>query len=200
MPKKSPRRSPKKQTSAGKTLFFNLLNKVIGLALLVLGLVVLLGYNPFYKPVQNSNDPIKISQKLVSQNSIQEIPLRVIIPNVKIDDSIVEAKIINGYWELSENTASYGQGSGIPGKPGNTVIFAHAREGLFYNLKDVKKGDLIYTLTKNKWYKYKINKITAVYPNQTQVIMPTKTETLTLYTCTGFYDEKRLIVTALPVK
>ena len=50
------------------------------------------------------------------------------------------------------------------------------------------------------WYKYKVNKITAVYPNQTQVIMPTKRETLTLYTCTGFYDEKRLIITAVPVK
>jgi len=42
-----------------------------------------------------------------------------------------------------------------------------------------------------------VNKITAVYPNQVQIIAPTKNETLTLYTCTGFYDEKRLIVRAL---
>jgi len=61
-------------------------------------------------------------------------------------------------------------------------------------------GKFSLCFNKNKWYKYKVNKITAVYPNQTEVIMPTKNETLTLYTCTGFYDEKRLIVTALPVK
>jgi len=200
MPKKSSARVSKKKKSSKSTLFVYLRNKIIGVVLLVLALALLTGYNPFYKPSQNPNDPIKISTKLISQISNQEIPLRIIIPNIKIDDAIVEAEIIGGYWELSENTASYGQGSGIPGKPGNTVIFAHAREGLFYNLKDVKTGNLVYVLTKNKWYKYKVNKITAVYPNQTEVIMPTKNETLTLYTCTGFYDEKRLIVTALPVK
>lgn len=44
---------------------------------------------------------------------------------------------------------------------------------------------------KNKWFRYKVNKITAVYPNQAEVIQPTKTDTLTLYTRTGFYDEKK---------
>ena len=77
---------------------------------------------------------------------------------------------------------------------------SHQTARAICQLANVKKGDLIYALTKDKWYKYKVNKITAVYPNQTQVIMPTKVETLTLYTCTGFYDEKRLIVTALPIK
>jgi sortase (surface protein transpeptidase) len=38
----------------------------------------------------------------------------------------------------------------------------------------------------------------AVYPNQTEVLQTTKKEVLTLYTCTGFTDEKRLIVTAIP--
>jgi len=107
-------------------------------------------------------------------------------------------KIVDGYWELSENTASYGLGSGHPGEKSNTVIFAHAREGLFYNLKDVKTGDIVYVFTKDKWFRYKVNKITAVYPNQIEVIKPSKNEVLTLYTCTGFYDEQRLIVQAIP--
>jgi len=195
MPKTS-LRSPKKKAKKPirKKAFNSVINKIIGLVLLILGFVLLTGYNPFFKA--DTNNPIKINQNLIAQSKNQEVPVRVVIPNIKIDDSVVVAKIINGYWELSENTASYGQGSGIPGQKGNIVVFAHAREGLFYNLKDVKKGDLVYIFTKDKWYKYSVDQITPVFPNQVETIYPTKNETLTLYTCTGFFDEKRLIVRA----
>jgi LPXTG-site transpeptidase (sortase) family protein len=149
------------------------------------------------KVVVNKN-PIQINSALYTSKDIVDDPVRILIPKADIDLKVVDAPIVDGYWELSDNTASYGLGSGRPGTKSNTVIFAHAREGLFYNLKDVKLDDIIYVFTKDKWYRYKVNKIDAVYPNQTEVIKPTKNEVLTLYTCTGFYDEKRLIVTALP--
>jgi LPXTG-site transpeptidase (sortase) family protein len=150
------------------------------------------------KPTANNKNPIKINSALYSSKDKTQDPVRILIPNVSIDLKVIDAQIVNGYWELSDNTASYGLGSGQPGEKNNTVIFAHARQGLFYNLKDVKLNDVIYVFTKDKWYRYKVNKITAVYPNQTEVIKPTTTQVLTLYTCTGFYDEKRLIVTAAP--
>ena len=136
---------------------------------------------------------------MYSSKNIANNPVRILIPNAAIDLKVIDAQIVNGYWELSDTTASYGLGSGHPGEKNNTVIFAHARVGLFYNLKDVKVNDTVYVFTKDKWYRYKVNKIDAVYPNQTEVIKPTKTQVLTLYTCTGFYDEKRLIVTAIPL-
>jgi len=174
-------------------------NKFLALALIFLAFVILL---PWKLPINNkpeAKNPIEISSKLLSPVKIDDLlPVRILIPHANIDLPIVSAKVINGYWELSETTASYGLGSGLPGAPGNTVIFAHARIGLFYNLKDVKIGDTVYIFTKNKWFRYKVNKITAVYPNQTDVINPTKTQVLTLYTCTGFADEKRLIVQAIP--
>lgn len=125
-------------------------------------------------------------------------PLRIIIPNISIDLPVLEAKIVNGYWEVSENSGSHGTGSANPKEKGNIVIFAHARKGLFYNLKDVKENDSVYLFTKDNWRRYKVSEIISVYPNQTEVITPTKEEVLTLYTCTGFNDEKRLIVKALP--
>ena len=36
--------------------------------------------------------------------------------------------------------------------------------------------------------------IKLAYPNEVEVIAPTEDETLTLYTCSGFNDEKRLVV------
>jgi LPXTG-site transpeptidase (sortase) family protein len=194
MPK--PKKSKKSKKSKKRSVFNNpLLNKFLALILISAGLFILIGFAP---PPPSSKNPIKINENLYKNQSSQELPVRILLPKENIDINVIPAKVINGFWELSENTASYGEGSGIPGQKGNTVIFAHAREGLFYNLKNVVVNDTIYVFTKNKWYKYKVNKITAVYPNETQVIQPTKNQTLTLYTCTGFSDEKRLIVTAIP--
>jgi LPXTG-site transpeptidase (sortase) family protein len=187
----------KKSKKSKKLLILKhpLINKILALIFISIGLFILIG---FPKPVPSSKNPIKINENLYKNQATQNLPVRILLPKENIDINVTPSKIINGYWELSENTASYGEGSGIPGQNGNTVIFAHAREGLFYNLKDVKTGDIIYVFTKNGWYRYKVNKITAVYPNQTEVIKPTKNQTLTLYTCTGFSDEKRLIITATP--
>jgi LPXTG-site transpeptidase (sortase) family protein len=172
--------------------------KLIGLLFLVIALAILFLPQILIISKNNKNNSIQISPSLLTQKITQNNPVRILIPKANIDLNVVNARIINGYWELSENTASYGVGSGQLGDKGNVVIFAHAREGLFYNLKDIKVNDIIYVFNKDSWFRYKVNLITSVYPNQTEIITPTKTETLTLYTCTGFYDEKRLIVKALP--
>lgn len=206
MPKKSTKKAPPKVKKSKPTKKVGkknsiIVSKVIGLILIVLALaILLLPLDVFIKKEEQRKSPIVISSELTLPKEVTNTPVKVVIPKVEIDLPIVESHIVDGYWELSENTASYGLGSGYPGSAGNTVIFAHAREGLFYNLKDVKVGDIIYVLSKDKWFRYKINKITAVYPNQIETVQPTKNETLTLYTCTGFNDEKRLIVTALPEK
>ncbi len=186
-----------KKKKVNKNRFFKnpLFNKLIGVFLIILSLLVLTWKFPVGKPVDKN--PIVINSKLFESKISQNIPVRILVPKNNIDLKVIPSKIVNGYWELSENTASYGLGSGYPGSNSNTVIFAHAREGLFYNLKDVKVGETIYVFSKDKWFGYKVNKITAVYPNNIEVIKQTKNETLTLYTCSGFYDEKRLIVTAV---
>lgn len=199
MPKKKTNSSLRKTKKVTKKKFKinqSIINKLVGLLFITVALFVLMFKLPVQKPIDKS--PIVINSKLLESKQIENIPVRIIIPKTDIDLKVIPAQIVNGYWELSETTASYGLGSGHPKHASNTVIFAHARKGLFYNLKNVKTGDSIYVFTKNKWYRYKVNKITAVYPNETEVIQPTKKETLTLYTCTGFSDEKRLVVTAIP--
>ncbi|MBI3984730.1 MAG: sortase [Candidatus Levybacteria bacterium] len=187
----------KKLQKAKKNIFSHpLLYKLVGLLLILSSLIVLTYKLPISKNLEKS--PIVINEKLLESKETKNIPVRILIPKADIDLKVTPSKVVKGYWELSETTASYGLGSGNPRNKSNTVIFAHAREGLFLNLKDVKLGDTIYVFTKDKWFRYKVNKITAVYPNNIEVIKPTKDETLTLYTCSGFYDEKRLIVTAVP--
>lgn len=204
MPKKllkvSSSKKNKKSTKKKFKIPRKTIDQLIGLFLIVLALVLLTFRLPTPVQVEKKveKSPIVINSKLLESKPGDRIPVRILIPNSDIDLFVTPSEIVNGYWELSESTASYGLGSGTPGTKSNTVIFAHAREGLFYNLKNTKKDDTIYVFTKNSWHRYKVSKITEVYPNQTEVIQPTKEETITFYTCSGFNDEKRLIVTAVP--
>lgn len=155
--------------------------------------------NTQYLPeLREDYGPIKIDERFLQGKESMQPPLRVVIPSLQINIPVVEAKIINGYWELSQTTASHGIGSANPGEIGNTVIFAHARKGLFLPLKDIKKNSDIYILTKDRWYRYTVSQINEVLPQNTEVIKPTEEETLTLFTCTGFMDSKRLIVIGNP--
>lgn len=112
---------------------------------------------------------------------------------------MIEAPVVSGYWETSETTASHGVGSAGPGQKGNMVIFAHARPGLFLPLKEIQKQAAVYVFTDSSWYAYRVTDIREVAPQDVTVIGPTPDETLTLFTCTGFLDSKRLVVIAKAV-
>ena len=140
--------------------------------------------------------PVKIVDELMHPFAAAEPPIRIVIPSVGIDVPVAEARVVNGYWEVSDVSASHGAGSAFPGTLGNTVIFAHAKEGLFLPLRNVKKTDRIYVFTPNRWYQYRVESIVAVAPTETHMIRQTSDETITLFTCSGFLDTKRLVVRA----
>jgi sortase A len=143
---------------------------------------------------------IQIDSRLLSTKAPPTAPTRIVIPAVGIDLPIVEAQVTDGFWQTSDTSASHGVGSANAGEAGNDVIFAHARDGLFAPLRNIKDQSVVYLLTNNTWFRYQVTEINLVAPTQTEVIAPTPDETLTLYTCTGFLDSKRLIVVAKPLK
>jgi len=173
-------------------------NLALGIALVVLGVVFMSGK---IKPsiIQSSSfasEPVEITGFTLSANEEAKSPEKVVIPDLDIDLTVKPSRLIDGYWEVFSDSAGWGEGSGEPGKPGNQVIFAHARDGLFKPLNKASVGMNVYVLTKKEWFSYEITNIKEVLPNQTEVIKPTDDEILTLYTCSGFADTKRLIVTA----
>ncbi|MBP9719185.1 MAG: sortase [Candidatus Levybacteria bacterium] len=138
-------------------------------------------------------EPIHISTGFHLPLSLEK-PQRIIIPRINIDIKIVAAAIVDGHWEVSEIFANHGMGTAFPGQKGNMVVFAHARDLLFLNLQNISDTDDIYVLTDKKWYVYTVSEIREVTPDQVEVIAPTADERITLFTCSGFADEKRLIV------
>lgn len=168
----------------------------VGITLLVFGISLFAVSFPKDSILSTSfkDEPVRV-EGLVSEEE-GELPNRILISDLKIDLPVKPAKIINGYWEVFPDTAAWGEGSGLPGVPGNQVIFAHARYGLFLPLKSIKVGMKVNVKTDSREFSYEVKEIKQVYPKELEVIAPTSDETLTLYTCSGFNDTKRLIVIA----
>lgn len=145
-----------------------------------------------------SSEPVKIDKGFFSQKDTvrKSPPIRIALPDLSVDIPIKEAKVINGFWEVFADSAGFGLGSAYPADVGNTVVFAHGREGLFLPLKKAKLGQKVYLFTKDGWYSYVVKEIKEVLPAQVEVIAPTTDATLTLYTCSGFLDSNRLIIVA----
>jgi sortase A len=173
----------------------------LGTALLITGLILLSRSQEVVVEPSNTfaNEPVNIEG--FSQNDLQSAPMpeRILIPELNIDLGVERSRIIGGYWEVFEDKAGWGEGSGLPGQPGNQVIFAHARENLFLPLRSIELEVMVYVLTDSGWFNYQVTEIKEVNPNQVEVIAPTEDETLTLYTCSGYKDLKRLIVIAKPL-
>jgi LPXTG-site transpeptidase (sortase) family protein len=170
---------------------------IIGLCFVVLsiGLYMLEKKNEVYA-TSFSEEPVQVIGLSTKFYTEEDIPNRIVISDVGIDLPIKKSRVINGYWEVFNDSAGWGEGSGIPGLPGNQVIFAHAKKGLFYAIQEVEKGNLVTIYTANQSYTYQITNIEEVSPNNTNVIAPTDDERVTLYTCSGYKSTKRLLVIA----
>lgn len=105
----------------------------------------------------------------------------------------------NGQWTVSETVASYLTQSAKPGEPGNIIVYGHNRPQIFSPLTKTKVGDeVILTTDDGRERRYAVRTIREVDPSQVESLQPTPTETLTIYTCSGFLDSKRFIVIATP--
>lgn len=181
-----------------KNINFFSVKTVVGCLIVLMGLVfVFYGVKKEAERVYTFKvEPVKVQGFSEMNEDKKDFPTQISIPELFIELPVRRAEVIDGYWEVFEDSAGWGSGSGVPGETGNQVIFAHARDGLFLPLLYVEKGMEITVSTQAETYVYEIMEIKEVYPNQIEVIQPTNTETLTLYTCSGFQDKKRLIVTA----
>lgn len=123
-------------------------------------------------------------------------PKMVIIESVSIKIDIIPGGIIDGKWILSPDSAhalpissSYNDHSAI--------LYAHNREGLFMNLSEVTIGDTITIIDeRGKKILYSVFEKQTITPEQTDVIQPDSDGTLVLFTCDGWFDEKRIVVKA----
>jgi len=139
---------------------------------------------------------------------------RLIIEDAKIDAPVVVKGVDEqGVMQSPDNaydTAWYNF-SAHPGAPGNAVFaghvdYIHVGKAVFWNLKDLKAGDLVQVkLADGTVYNYAVDSLwqydSATAPVD-QIVGPTPDQEVTLITCSGTFNsathqyDKRLVVRA----
>lgn len=125
-------------------------------------------------------------------------PEKIVIPALSLTLPVYPARLVNGTWETTKNGVSYAVDSPLPGSPGNSVFYGHNWPNLLGNLKKVMPGDKVIAVNgKGEEIGYTVVYTAVVAPMDTRISADTADSRLTIYTCTGFMDTKRLVVTAI---
>ena len=126
------------------------------------------------------------------------IPVQIIVPDLGLDLPVEEGEIKNGTWTLNDHSALYAQGStSLKADHGNTIVYAHARKGLFKELRSLKKGSKIRIIgSDGEEYMYKVLAGEVIKPDEIKKIMKIDKHNLTLFTCDGPDDKYRLLIRA----
>lgn len=126
------------------------------------------------------------------------IPNRVVVESVGIDLPVKTGSYdaATKTWTLDEASAFYADRSvPINDSNGSTLIYAHARFGLFAKLPEITNGStaLVYT-DSGKVFSYQFESSRQVTPDDTSIFVATGPPTLALQTCSGPFDVYRTLV------
>lgn len=155
-----------------------------------------------YKDVKKIQNVLPVKNATVSATQSAKIieavypPTLISIKSIGLQLPIATGAIKNNQWTLYDDAVSWLTTSKTPGK-GNVILYAHNREYLFGGLKKINIGDEIKIQTNEKEYSYLVNAKRKVTPADIDAVI-SDSNRLTLYTCDGTFDQKRLIVIALP--
>ncbi|MEN9406930.1 MAG: hypothetical protein RLZZ455_146 [Candidatus Parcubacteria bacterium] len=166
------------------------------LCIILLGMLLYQRYRPNPLAFQGA-----VFTRTLSESTTVGVPAQLSIPSLSLSLPIVSAEIEGTSWETSEKAVSYLKSTPVPGKKGNSVLYGHNWPNLLGPLHQIHIGDLIEIQgVDGSVSVFRVEFITIVTPDQINILENSKDSRITLYTCTGFLDSKRLVVTALKVK
>jgi LPXTG-site transpeptidase (sortase) family protein len=117
-----------------------------------------------------------------------------------VDTGIEQQIYVDNKWTISPDVASFLAQSAQPGTAGNTIIYGHNTRSILGNIRALKGSEQIeLTLSDGSKKMYQVESLHEVSPTDTQLLRPTDSEVLTIYTCSGFMDSRRFVVRAVPI-
>jgi LPXTG-site transpeptidase (sortase) family protein len=133
----------------------------------------------------------------------------IVVPKIGINASVIPSVDPDNQKEYNEallHGVAHAATSFYPNENGVTYIFSHSTNydwyvkdlnAVFYNLKNLEKGDIIVLLYKGKRYTYQLREKKVVNPNDTSLLSPIYgTKMLVLETCwpPGSTTERLLVI------
>lgn len=192
-PKRKTNKSLKKPKKINK-LF--LVRKFLSKTLIFVGLLFII-ISLTHRTLRNRS--LSFDSNLAQKYTLQTSDLAKTPSHINIEGKInVDIVSVNQYkFEIPETKAAFLNLSAKPEENGNIIIFGHNKKSILGEIRYLKGNEIIILTTNNgSKYMYQIEEMAEVSPSQIKYLEPTKTETLTIYTCSGFFDKNRFIVRA----
>jgi len=165
---------------------------LLGLGILLI--LVSIGYLRYQQSILSFKT---VPMAVVQPDERRSLPSMISVPSQQLTLPISEAKIVEGIWETSQTTVTHLDVSARPGEDGNIVLYGHNTRQIFGSLVTATPGEVVVvSASDGRQYTYEIETVKVVKPEEISAVLPTSYEKLTLYTCTGWLDSKRLIVEA----
>ena len=110
-----------------------------------------------------------------------------LIGRIEIPRLLLSAVVVEGIGKTTLRRAvGHIPGTALPGQPGNVGLSGH-RDTFFRPLKDLRIGDEIQFSTLSGDFKYIVESLTVVGPNNVGVLAPSHENVLTMVTCYPFF-------------
>lgn len=166
----------------------------------IFGIVCLLASAYLIYEQTNPNNlafPDFVQEEREGQNFGRIQPVEITLPTLKKTLPIFPEKVSKDTWQTSASGVSYLSTSPIPGEKGNSILYGHNWPNLLGGLSKMKPGDRIsIAFTDGSVREFVVAYTTTVNPDQVEILKSSEDSRLTLYTCTGFLDSHRFVVTA----
>jgi len=110
---------------------------------------------------------------------------------IRMDRLGMDLPLVEGDgYRIADDAVNHYDGTAWPGQGSNTFLYAHAREGLFLGLWQVRRGDRVdVDMTDGSVVTYEVSEIHPVVPwDALEYLAPTDSEVLTLQTCLTYDD------------
>jgi len=152
------------------------------------------------------NDPERLQFDNVALNDIPQSegdisPIGISLKSLGVSLPIIPAEKNNGKWETTSEGVSYLKTSPQPGKIGNSILYGHNWGSILGSLYKSRPGDKIAIYFSNNTKKeFEVAYTQEVAPSDSSVLSETNDKRITLYTCSGIFDQKRFVVTAFLVE
>ncbi len=117
----------------------------------------------------------------------------IFIASIGVNAPVITAILRDSTWDVTQlgTNVGYLQGTSWVGDVGNMVLSGHVemsdgRTGVFSTLDEIAIGDTVIITENGQEYAYVVRETKYVDPTDLSVVYPTRTETLTLITCSDY--------------
>jgi LPXTG-site transpeptidase (sortase) family protein len=191
---------------------------LLGTALLLAGLVVLLGavgtlvYVPWREQQHLAQRPAGPRDDLPARwdaltaggadggveiadaKALGEGPTWLGIPRIGVDAPVMAMGLQSGEYQVPSFDVGHHADSANPGQPGNSVYNGHLQTidagQVFARLHELRPGDLVYVYTASYRFDWVVERAHTVRNDERGFLQPTPEARVTLYTCAGSYDPR----------